>query len=106
MKTIIGIPSGGSSLVGNKSGKKAKISIDADRLQRLSEQLSELVEELDDIKEDLNEMLEEIEINYDMADYADGVEDTPYDWLQNICDTVDGAYTDLNEALDEMEIVL
>lgn len=106
MKTIIGIPSGGSSLIGNTSGKKAKISIDTDRLQRLSEQLSELVEELDDIKEDLNEMLEEIEINYDMADYADGEEDTPYDWLQNICDTVDGAYTDLNEALDEMEIVL
>ena len=103
MKTIIGIPSGGSSLVGTISVKKAKISIDVDRLRRLSEQLSELVEELDDIKEDLNEMLEEIEINYDMADYADGEEDTLYDWMQNICDTVDGAYTDLNEALDEME---
>lgn len=105
-ETIIGIPSGGSGLSGNPSKKKVKISLDTDRLRQLSDQLSELVEELDEIKEDLNEILEYIEGNYDMADYADGEEDTPYDQVQNICDTVDGAYQELNEALDEMEELL
>ena len=48
-------------------------------------------------------MLSDIESNYDIADYADGEEDTLYDRMQNICDTVDSAYQELNEALDEME---
>ena len=65
-----------------------------------------MVEELYDIKEDLNEMLEEIENNYDMADYADGYEDAPYDKIENIRDTVDGAYQELNESMDEKEKLL
>jgi len=106
MDTIIGIPSHSTGAARNPSGKKVKINIDTDRLRQLSDQLSELVEELDDIKEDLNEMLTDIEDNYDMADYADGYEDTPYDKMESICDTVDGAYQELNEALDEMERLL
>ena len=103
VKTVIAIPARGSGATGNPTGKKVKISIDTDRLRQLSDQLSELVEELDDIREDLNEMLADIENNYDIEDYADGEEDTPYDQMQNVCDTVDSAYQELNEALDEME---
>ena len=106
VKTVIAIPAHGSRPVGNTPKKRRKISIDIDRLRNLTDQLSELVEELDDIKEDLNEILSDIESNYDMADYADGAEDTPYDQMQNICDTVDGAYQELNEALDEMDGLL
>lgn len=41
-----------------------------------------------------------------MADYADRYEDTPYDKIENIRDTVDGAYQKLNEGMDEMEDLL
>ena len=103
VKTVIAIPARGSGLASRRTKKKMKINLDTDRLRQLSDQMSELVEELDDIREDLNEMLADIENNYDMEDYADGEEDTPYDQMQNVCDTVDSAYQELNEALDEME---
>ena len=106
VKTVIAIPARGSGPIENTPKKRGKVSIDIDRFQRLSDQLSELVEELDEIREDLNEIRADIGENYDMADYADGEEDTPYDQLENICDTVDGAYQELNEALDEMEELL
>ena len=106
MKTLIGIPSGGSNLTGNSSRKKRKIRIDPDRFRGISDQLSELVEELDDIKEDLGEILAEIENSPDYADYADGEEETPLDWIENIHDLVDNAYQELNEALDEMDELL
>ena len=91
VKTVIAIPAHGSGPTGHTSGKRVKINIDTDRLRQISDQLSELVEELDDIREDLNEIRADIEENYDMADYADGEEDTPYDRLENICDSVDKA---------------
>ena len=106
MNTVIGIPSRDSGLASRRTGKKMKINVDTARLRNLSDQLSELIEELNDIKEDLNDMLSDIERKYDVEDYADGEEDTPYDQMQNICDTVDGAYQELNEALDEMEELL
>jgi len=87
------------------SGKKPKATVDTRRLRNLSDQLSELVEELDDIKEDLNEILSDLERSYD-EDYADGAEKTPFMKMDNICSTVDGAYTELNEALDEIEGLL
>ena len=102
VKTIIGIPAHGSGPVGFSPKKKAQLSIDTDRLSKLSYQLSALVEELDDIREDLNEMLAELEDCFD-EDYADGDEDTPYMKMDNICGAVDSAYIELNETLDEME---
>ena len=100
MNTIIGIPAHGSGRAGNPSGRKRKQTIDKERLHRLSDQLSELVEELNDIKEDLGEMLSELEACY-YQDYTD--EDTPYMKMDDICGSVDSAFTELNEALDEME---
>ena len=106
IKTVIGIPTRGSGPVGLSPKKKAQVSIDTERLSKLSYQLSELVEELDDIKEDLGEMMTEIENSPDYADYANGEEETPLDWIENIHATVDSAYQELNEALDEMEGLL
>ena len=102
VKTIIAIPAHGSGQVGNPQPyKKAPISLDRDRLQKLSDQLTSLVEELDDIREDLSEMYSELEDSCFAEEGYDSDEEL-VDRMEEICGTVSGAYEELNEALGQM----
>ena len=67
MKTIIAIQARGSGSIEDPqpyNRKKNPMTVDKDRLQKLSDQLAALVEELDDIREDLEEMSSDIEASF------------------------------------------
>ncbi|MBQ9031053.1 MAG: hypothetical protein IJ106_06320 [Parasporobacterium sp.] len=108
VKKVITIPARGSGPAGSPSHKNRKqdrrISVDYDRIQKLSEQLTDLVEELDDIREDLKDMLSEMEDSFDSGAYDEDADASePMDKMEDICSSVDSAFEELNEALDGME---